>query len=191
MLGRAEMATGAHSTADELLPHYDIESAHDITIEAPVQSVYEAARGLDLAASWTIRFLFRLRGLPTTALNLEGLNQLHFKTLLEDPPYRYVLGLAGQFWRPSGHLLDFDPQSFTTLEPPGFAKAIWSFEIKVLTPARCSIRTMTRVHCIDETARRSFRRYWRFIGPFSGLTRRRMLHLIKKSAEGRSDAGRR
>ena len=66
--------------------------------------------------------LFRLRGLPPTALNLEGLNPLHFKTLPE--------------------------------EPPGFAKAIWSFEIEVLTPTRCTIRTMTRVHCIDDTARR-------------------------------------
>jgi hypothetical protein len=133
--------------------------------------------------------LFRLRVLPPTALSLEGLNPLHFKTLLEEPPYRYVLGLAGQFWRPSGHLLDFDPQTFTTLEPPGFAKAIWSFKIEVLTPTRCTIRTMTRVHCIDDTARRSFRRYGRFIGPFSGLTRRRMLHLIKKSAESPVDEG--
>ncbi|HCV25254.1 MAG TPA: hypothetical protein QF604_23670 [Candidatus Latescibacteria bacterium] len=183
MSSTEEAAPSTKPSVDEWLPHFDVESAHQITIEAPNQTVYDATRGLYLSDSRIIRCLFRLRGLPTSALNLEGLNQLHFKPLVEEPPNRYVLGLAGQFWTPSGHLLDFDPKGLQSLDPPGFAKAIWSFEIEAVTSASGVFRTMTRVHCADEGARRSFRRYWRFIGPFSGLIRRRMLHLIKKSAE--------
>lgn len=170
---------------DELLPYFDVESSHSIIIVAPIDRVYEAARRLDLSASLTIRLLFRLRGMPSSALNAQGLAQLNFKPLLEASPRGFVLGLAGQFWTPSGHLLDFEPATFATLQPPGFARAIWSFDLVALSPTQCRLRTITRVCCTDEQARDSFRRYWRFVGPFSGLIRRRMLKLIKRAAEDR------
>lgn len=168
---------------DELLPQFDIESSHQTRVAAPADRVYTAARQLDLSASPVIRVLFRLRGMPPTALNAQGLSALNFKPLLEEPPRGFVLGLAGRFWTPSGHLLDFEPETFTTLKPPGFARAIWSFDIEETSSAACRLRTVTRVACTDEGARRSFRRYWRFIGPFSGLIRRCMLRLIKTQAE--------
>jgi hypothetical protein len=36
---------------------------------------------------------------------------------------------------------------------------------------------------VDAVARRRFGRYWRVIGPFSGITRREMLAAIKRRAE--------
>ncbi len=168
---------------DELLPEFDVESSHAVKVEASIETTYDAARYVDLSRSWTIRALFRLRGLPVSALSIDGLQHLHFKSLIDERPDRLVLGLVGQFWTPSGHLLDFDPAQFRQLHPPGFAKATWSFDIEALSPDACRLSTVTRVHCIDSTARQSFLRYWRFVGPFSGLIRRRMLHLLKASAE--------
>jgi hypothetical protein len=168
---------------DELLPDFDMESCHQIHVAAPAETVYATARRLDMSSSWIIRFLFRLRGMSRSALNAEGLSRIRFKPLLEDPPRGFVLGLVGQFWTASGQLLDFEPSEFRELNRPGFAKAIWSFDVTSESPAATNLRTVTRVLCADPTSRQSFRRYWRVIGPFSSVIRARMLRIVKKSAE--------
>jgi hypothetical protein len=38
-------------------------------------------------------------------------------------------------------------------------------------------------YSVDDVTRRSFQRYWRLIGLFSGLIRKEWLRLIKKQAE--------
>ena len=183
------MPTGPADTerdllADALLPEFDVESTHAEWINAPARDTYAAARNLDLSGSAVVRWLFRLRGLPPSALTLDGLTTLRFKPLREDPPRGFALGLVGQFWRPSGRLLDFEPGDFTTLHRPGFAKAIWTFRVFAGADSRSFLRTWTRVRCMDEAARRKFLRYWRFVGPFSGLIRTKGLRLIREAAEG-------
>jgi hypothetical protein len=42
------------------------------------------------------------------------------------------------------------------------------------------------VLCLDARSRRSFRIYWRVIGPFRGLIRRLMLRRIRRAAESGS-----
>jgi hypothetical protein len=121
--------------------------------------------------------------MPRSALNAEGLSRIRFKPLLEDPPRGFVLGLVGQFWTASGRLLDFEPSEFREFNLSGFAKAIWSIDITSESPATASLRTVTRVLCADPTSRRSFRRYWMLIGPFSSVIRARMLQIVKRSAE--------
>jgi hypothetical protein len=50
-------------------------------------------------------------------------------------------------------------------------------------PGGCSLLvTETRVAAVDEHARRAFLRYWRLVGPFSRLIRRRWLAAIARSA---------
>lgn len=44
--------------------------------------------------------------------------------------------------------------------------------------------TETRVQCLDTASRRSFRRYWRVVGPFSGLIRWVMLRAVREAAVG-------
>ena len=41
-----------------------------------------------------------------------------------------------------------------------------------------SLSTETRIEAVDDEARRAFLRYWRAIGPFSALIRRRWLKQI-------------
>jgi hypothetical protein len=40
------------------------------------------------------------------------------------------------------------------------------------------LTTETRIAAVDDAARRAFMRYWRIVGPFSGLIRRRWLRAI-------------
>lgn len=168
---------------DDFLPTFDVESGHGITIQAPPRLVYDTARRLDLTSSRTIRLLFRMRGLPASALDADGLAKLRFKLLLEDPPQGFVLGIIGQFWRVAGGLLDFDPTEFTTIDPSGYAKAIWSFDVISVDGVTSRLRTVTRVACTDAPSRRRFLRYWRLIGPFSALIRREALRVIRRDAE--------
>jgi hypothetical protein len=43
------------------------------------------------------------------------------------------------------------------------------------------LSTETRIEAVDEAARRAFLRYWRIVGPFSALIRRRWLKQIARS----------
>jgi hypothetical protein len=45
------------------------------------------------------------------------------------------------------------------------------------------VATETRIAATDDAARRRFGRYWRVVGPFSGITRREMLAAIRRRAE--------
>lgn len=168
---------------DEFLSTYDVESQHSTEIAASASDVYEATRTVDLSASWIVRSLFRLRGLPTTGLTLDGLRKIRFLPLLEQPPDGFVLGIVGRFWSPSGHLLAFDPSKFTELQQPGYAKAIWSFDVSPITESASRLRTVTRVACPDATSRRRFRLYWSLVGPFSGIVRREILRIVKRTCE--------
>lgn len=165
------------------MPAYDVESWHAIAVRAPASVVYEAARTLDLSSSRIARSLFRVRGLPPSALSADGLARLRFKPLIEDPPHGFALGIVGEFWKPSGRLLDFDPAAFTNLQPRGCAKAIWSFDVSALSPSESRLRTVTRVACPDPASRRRFLLYWRAIRPFSGLIRREALRVARRTAE--------
>jgi hypothetical protein len=171
------------SCIERLMPEFDVESRHAVRISARGESVYRCARELDLSRSLLIRTLFRLRGLPSAALRLDGLEQMGFRALEESPPREFALGLIGQFWRPAGGLVDFEPAAFTGFDRPGYAKVAWSFDVREDPYGATFVETVTRVHCTDDGARRRFRRYWRLVGPFSGLIREHMLRLLRTEAE--------
>ena len=56
------------------------------------------------------------------------------------------------------------------------------FRIAEPGAGRCLLSTETRVHVKDPAARRSFRRYWFVIKPFSGLTRILFLRAVRAQA---------
>ena len=153
-----------------------------MTIAAPAERVWAALLDVDFGRSPVIRWLFRLRGLPSTTLRIDGLRRLRFVPLELSPPRRYALGIIGRFWTPGGALRKFSPESFTMFDEPDFAKALWSFEIEPL-PEGCRLKTETHVRCTSPRARRRFRIYWALVGPFSGWIRREILRLVKRGAE--------
>ncbi len=168
---------------DDFLPDYDVAERHAILIHAPAERVYSAVRSLDLGDSPIIRGLFRLRGLPRSALTLDGLQRIRFTVLGEDPGREILLGLVGRFWTLTGDLQRVDPAGFKAFDRDGYAKAAWNFSLAPRSDGRVRLSTETRVCCADEASRRRFRRYWRLVGPFSALIRREMLRTLKRKAE--------
>ena len=86
----------------------------------------------------------------------------------------------------SGPLLTIDRESFLAGAPEGYARAAWSFELQADGEASTLLATETRVLASDDRSRRSFLRYWRLVGPFSGVMRRAMLRQVEAEATSSS-----
>ncbi len=168
---------------DRFAPKYDVAERHHTDIRAPAERVYAAVRSLELGRSPIIRALFRLRRMPEKCLTLDGLLKSGFIFLAEVPDREVVLGLVGRFWKPSGELQALDAEGFRAFDESGYAKAVWNFSLEPLAAGMTRLTTETRVICLDPTSRRAFRLYWLFVRPFSGLVRREVLRVVKRSAE--------
>ena len=165
---------------DKYLPKWDVSEYHQISIDLPPQQAYQAVKALDLGRSRLIRVLFTLRGLPhEDPMTLEALTSIGFVVLEEVPPAEIVLGLVGQFWRMRRGVHRVEATEFLSFADPGFVKAAWNFRVQRVANGSI-VSTETRVVATDAQARRSFRRYWFFVRPFSGLIRREALRLIKR-----------
>ena len=178
---------------DGFMPRWEVAERHSTLVHAPADRVWPAVRTLDLGRSPVVVVLFALRSLPglftgkplrgrPLGATMDDLLRGGFVLLAEKPGEEIVLGLVGRFWRPSGDLTRVEPAEFRDFDRPGMTVAAWNF---VLAPEGHGTRvtTETRVRCTDEASRRSFRRYWRLVGPFSALTRLEMLRVIRNAAE--------
>lgn len=167
---------------DEFLPEYDFEEMHAARVNAGADKVFRAVREVDFTDSAVIRWLFRLRGLPTANMNLDGFRRMKFEVLGEALNREVVIGLVGRFWSLNGDLKKLDGDSFKRFDDAGYAKTAFNFTLDE-DRAGTRLQTETRIKCMDEESRRSFGFYWMFIRPFSGLVRTEMLRLIKQKAE--------
>lgn len=194
---RVPARPGGRVLIDDFLPTADFSERHALRVNASPERAYAAVRGLEGAGGgWMTRVLFALRSVPARMAGKRGLGddgpaldallRAGFVLLAEDAPREIVLGLTGRFWTPAGDLRRVEADAFRSFAEPGMAVAAWNFA--VLPAGRGSlVVTETRVRCTDAAARRSFGRYWRIIGPFSGLIRRDMLRAVRRAAE--RDAG--
>ncbi len=178
---------------DDWMPVYDAAERHSTLVDASAERVWAAAQSLDLSRSPLVRVLFALRsaggvftarrkgerGLGST---LEGLKANGFVVLDERPGEELLLGLVGRFWRLNGGIVRVTAAEFRAFHRPGYATATWNF---TLAPeaGRMRLATETRVRCTDAASRRAFLRYWRLVGPFSGLIRMEMLRTLRRAAE--------
>ncbi len=170
---------------DDWLPSFDVSERHETAVDAPPASVYASMRSVNPAASGSVRFLFAVRGLPRAKSLDDFLRPMNFVVLEERVGEEFVFGLIGRFWRPRGALVSFAPGEFAGFEKPGYAKGATTFLVQPYG-SETLISTETRVQCTDEASLRSFKRYWRLIGPFSGYIRTRWLAAIKRDAEANS-----
>jgi hypothetical protein len=163
---------------------YDVRETHAVTVDAGADLAYQSVLGVDLVRSRVIRILFRIRGLPTKGpLTVRDMTRLGFVVLDEDPGTEVVLGLVGRFWLAGDGLRRVEASDFVKFAEPGYIKAAMNFRVDLASPGRSTVTTETRVIATDPGSRRSFRRYWVIVAPFSALIRRRMLSLIRKQAE--------
>jgi hypothetical protein len=133
--------------------------------------------------SWIIRILFLVRGLPKkTVFGLDQIEKMGFRVLRMNEDEEIILGLIGQFWKPSGEIKNFEPSEFYSFNDPELVKATWNFRIVGSKPPFI-LETETRIFCPGESSRKKFSRYWFVIKPFSGIIRMEMLKSIRKDAE--------
>lgn len=188
---------------DAFLPAYDAVSRHSREVAAPPERVWAAVRALDLGGSPLVRALFLLRGLPALlvrpratlaarrsgarglGLTLDELVRGGFTLLGERPGEELLLGLVGRFWRPDGGIVRVAAEGWREWERPGYAKAAWSFTLAPGPGDAVRLATETRVRCTNAASRRRFLRYWRLVGPFSGLVRREALRAVARAAASR------
>jgi hypothetical protein len=168
---------------DQYLPEYQFSKVHKIKVNASADEVYKAVKGLNMGGSFFIRWLFRLRGLPGSAITLMGAQKMGFAWLGDNEGEELLLGLVGRFWNVRGHIQKIDKETFISFNKPGFAKTAWNFRLDQTGGNETGLSTETRILCTDEESLKKFQVYWFFIGPFSGLIRRKMLSMIKKDAE--------
>lgn len=190
---------------DAFLPEYEAVERHSVSVRAPADAVYRAIRTADLAGALPVRLLLALRALPAAvARGRRGIGRLRddvrepitlarferqgFAILAENPPRELLIGLVGAFWTPGGGIRPTDADHFRGPQEPGTARAAWNFVVEEVDGG-VVVSTETRVQPADAASARRFRRYWRFVRPFSGLTRRFMLRAIRREAE-RVAAGR-
>ena len=175
---------------DDFLPTFEFSERHRIEISADRDRVDRALRTVTLREIRIAHALLRLRsmgrGSGEQARSPFLSQSLRRAVLLDDcPGDGVVMGLTGRFWR----LRDTpdparprDAEQFLAYDRPDVCKAVIDFRIEDLGAGRCRLTTETRVHVDDPTARRSFRRYWRVIRPFSGLIRILLLRAVRRRA---------
>lgn len=169
---------------DQFLPYYDIQARYQIDLDTTVEQAYSAVRHLDMRDSTIVHWLYRLRGLPESGLTFEGMLKWGFVLLADKPSQEMVFGLIGRFWTPSPQIQRIQADAFSRFNRPGFAKAVGNIAFVPLGDARgVRVSTETRVQCLCDSSRRSFRLYWLLIAPFSGMIRKEWLRQIRHRAE--------
>jgi hypothetical protein len=147
---------------DDVLPEFDAHEVHSIATTRSIDDALAAP----VAGDWLIRVLFRLRGLRATGSIGESFSRMRFEELARDDN-EVVFGSAGTPWRRGVGINSFAAAG------PGTIRMVTNFRSD---GGRLS--TETRVAAVDDEARRAFRRYWRVVGPFSAVIRRRWLRCI-------------
>jgi hypothetical protein len=147
---------------DDVLPRYDVHELHSI---AYGRSLVEAL-ATPVASDPRVRLLFRLRGVPAQGTIADLFGRLRFEELARTED-EVVFGAAGTPWRPGGGIRPFAAAA------PGTVRVAVNFSID-----GPRLSTETRIEAVDDAARRAFLRYWRIVGPFSAVIRRRWLKQI-------------
>ena len=149
---------------DDFLPHYDAHEFHSVASSRTIEDALAAP----VAGDPVTRLLFRLRGVPVNGTIAELFVRLRFEELARNEN-EVVIGGSGTPWRPGGGIRPLaDAQA-------GTVRVVVNF---IADGERLS--TETRIEAVDESARRAFLRYWRVVGPFSALIRRRWLRSIAR-----------
>jgi hypothetical protein len=176
---------------DEFLPDYDVNEVHSTRVAATPDAVLATARALTSRDVPLARALMAVRTLPARLGGkhreidtpiIDGFLRGGF-ALLAERPDEIVLGGVGRFWQPSASVRRIEADEFAGFDEPGWAKTAFNFEARPAPGGGTVLTTETRIHATDEGARRSFRRYWRVIGPGSAAIRRAWLRAIRLRAE--------
>jgi hypothetical protein len=186
-------------TLHEFIPSPRIHEHDEVATVAPATRALEVARHFDLARSSLVHALFWLRTLPERIavaehrlppapdLRLDAIGHgADGFTVLEDSRDRLVVGAIGRFWQPHIEFAPTDPARFAAFSEPGWGKVVWQLSC---APASAGSRLCfdLAISATDDESWQKLARYYRLIGPFSRLIRRRELRLIALDLGGAFD----
>jgi hypothetical protein len=187
---------------DDFLPDFQWNEVHSTHVAAPSDRVLTALRELTsrevplLVALMAIRLVpeaivKRSTGRLKRRLDAPLLDQFRGSGFVElaERPDEVVFGVVGRFWTIDGGLEPVSAEDFIPFDAPGFAKGAINFRARVASGGTL-LTTETRIQATDDSAARSFGRYWRVVGPPSAAIRRAWLRAIRKRAERSFDAKR-
>lgn len=164
---------------DKYLPEYSFNEYHDIVIDCSIEKVFDKSKNFDLSKSRLIKFLFKLRGLPTRRLRLQDfISDIGFTNIEDVFPTENLIGFwAGTRIEPITSYDDFINNAISAK-----VKCVWNFHLEKLNPIQTKLSTETRVLCIGLVTKITFGLYWVVIKPFSGIIRKKMLQIIKEDS---------
>jgi hypothetical protein len=159
---------------DRMLPSWDWRQRHERTLPVTPQEAVTALLASPAAPDGVVRALLRLRGLRTGTTIEDAMARMGFQ-VLHRAPTEVVVGAVGTPWRPGGGIRPFAADEPRTVRIAMDVRA-------EPAAAGCVLSTETRIAATDGDARRAFGRYWRVVGPFSALIRRRWLAAAERTA---------
>ena len=156
------------SALDEVLPDHDHREHHARVVHGDPSVALAVFLATPAAPNALVGVLLRLRGTPTR-VSVEGLlTKLGFRVLHRSAT-EVVIGAAGKPWTVRGGIHALADAR------PGEVRVVVNARAEPAAGGRALLSTETRIAAVDEHARRAFGRYWRVVGPFSGLIRRAWL----------------
>jgi hypothetical protein len=161
---------------DVVLPQFDHNEVHAIELDADPERAVASFLAAPAAPGPVVRMLLRLRGVRSRP-TIEGLLTGIGFSLLSRTPTEVVFGGAGRPWTARGGIHALADAR------PGEVRVAVDVRATPLEKGRCVLSTETRIHAADDAARGAFRTYWRVVGPFSGLIRRRWLRVARSTAQ--------
>ena len=165
---------------EKYLPEYTFKEIHEIVVNNSIEDVYKVAKDFDLSKSKLVKILFKIRGLPTKRMNLQGfVSDMGFSNIEEKPPMENLMG----FWARTKIEPIISHKDFIDNTISARIKVVWNFSFVRLNSSQTKVSTETRVLCVSLITKITFGLYWFIIKPFSGIIRKKMLNIIKQDSE--------
>lgn len=184
--------TPCNPLIDKILPRADVRLQHRALFRVPAERAFRGARDLDVLRHPLARALIAARALPVggagpPTLRISDLTgpAYGWSVLGEQPGTELVLGTVARPWRLSAPpaAQPATPKEFADFSAPGHVKIVLAVSAVPQGLAAAVLTVETRVAATDPTSARRFRRYWRFVGPFSELIRRTAMGMLARELD--------
>ena len=193
-LGRPSGQAKGNPLLDQLIPQYEVRERHSVSVTAPAEITFAAARGISFHDSHIVRMVFALRELPGRLLGgpatpterrpvFDEVIALGWRQLAETPGRQVIMGAVTQPWRQEVQFRGLPAEEFVGFREPGYAKIAWTIEVEPAGRSSSVFSTETRVTTTDPVSRERFRRYWAFLSPGILIIRYEILRLVRAEGE--------
>jgi hypothetical protein len=179
---------------DRYIPDPDVRERFETTIDAPPALVMQVAAAYDMQSLPAVRAIVRLReallgarrGEPRAPQGiLEETTRLGWGVLDAQAGRHVVCGARCQPWLADVTFSAIDAGSFASYAEPGQVKIAWTMEAEEVAAGVTRFAQETRAVATDATARRRFRRYWRWARFGIVAIRLLLLPAVRREAERR------